>query len=93
MDIEHEHMSNSGNSNNNIQSSSNGNPFFKLQHQQSMPYYPPHPQMMYYPPPQPNYMPPPQQQPQGMFGNFIMNQLSQHMYGSGSNKNIQQPPW
>lgn len=51
-----------------------------------MPYYPPPP--MYYPPPM-NYMPP--QQPQGMFGNFIMNQLSQHMYGSGSNKNIQ--PW
>ncbi len=45
---------------------------------------------MYYPqPPQMNYMP--QQQPQGMFGNFIMNQLSQHMYGSGSNKTIQ--PW
>jgi len=94
MDIEQDYISNSGNPNNNLQSSSNGNPFFKLQHQQSMPYYPPHPQMMYYQPPQPNYMPPPpQQQPQGMFGNFIMNQLSQHMYGSGSNKNIQQPPW
>jgi len=74
------------NSHNSYQNNPNSNPLFKLQHQNSMPYYPPPP--MYYPPPM-NYMPP--QQPQGMFGNFIMNQLSQHMYGSGSNKNIQ--PW
>jgi len=67
------------------------NPLFKLQHQNSMPqqYY--NAPMGYYPPPQPqNY---PQQQPQGMFGNFIMNQLSNHMQQSnGSNKNIQGQP-
>lgn len=53
----------------------------KLQHQNSLPYYP---QPMYYPPPPVNYMP---TQPQGMFGNFIMNQLSQHMHGPGPNQN------
>lgn len=85
MDIEQNYMSSSHDSYNNSQ---NNNPLLKLQHQNSMPYYPPPP--MYYPPPPPmNYIPP--QQPQGMFGNFIMQQLSQHMYGSGSNKNIQ--PW
>jgi len=86
MDIEPDYLSNSSKSYN---SNQNSNPLFKLQHQNSMPYYPPPP--MYYPPPPMNYMQP--QQPQGMFGNFIMNQLSQHMYGSGSgsNKNIQ--PW
>ncbi len=79
----------SNNSNNFNNSPQNSNPLLKLQHQHSMPYYPP--QQMYYPQQQQmNYMP--QQQPQGMFGNFIMNQLSQHMYGSGgSNKTIQ--PW
>ncbi len=72
----------------------------KLNHNHSLPYYPTQQQMTmnYYPPP--NFMPPPQyppqhyqnpQQPQGMFGNFIMNQLSQHMYGS--NKNLPQQPW
>jgi hypothetical protein len=58
----------------------------RLQHQNSMPFQ--QPQYPMYNPQQMNYIPP--QQPQGMFGNFIMNQLSQHMY-SGSNKNIQQP--
>lgn len=95
MDIEHQNgsMSNShqmqGGSQNNI---NNGNPFFKLQHQNSYPpqmYYPP-PPPMYYPPQ--GYIPPQQnQQPQGMFGNFIMNQLSQNM--NGSNKNIPSQPY
>ncbi len=68
--------------------------------------YPP-PQMyplqpMYHQPQQlPQQQQPPQpQQPQGMFGNFIMNQLSNHMHGqngnqngnqNGSNKNL--PKW
>ena len=76
----------------------NNNPMFALQHQNSMPQYYQQP-MMYYGPP-PNYMPPPQQQqgqqPQGMFGNFIMNQLSSHMHqnNGGSNKSIPgYAPW
>lgn len=86
MDIEPSYMSNSHSPQKNYNQNQ-----FKLQHQPSLPFYhqqPPPPQMYYHPPPQ-NYMPP--QQQQGMFGNFIMNQLSQHMYGSGSNKNIN--PW
>jgi hypothetical protein len=94
MDIEpNSSMSMSGQSfgsQNNI--SNSNNPFFKLQHQNS---YPQHPQMYYPPPPPmyyspPNYMPPQQgHQPQGIFGNFIMNQLSNHMQG-GSGKHIPQ---
>lgn len=99
MDIEQNNnsMSNSGHSNGSQKNINQSNPFFKLQHQNSFPQYQP----MYYPPPMGYYPPPPnfglqnqqqhpqnQQQPQGMFGNFIMNQLSQHMQG-GSNKNIQ----
>jgi hypothetical protein len=91
MDIEYNYMNNS------MQSSTQSNNQFKLQHQNSFPpqqqFYPPPPQM--YPPqmyPQqmyPQQMYPPQQ-PQGMFGNFIMNQLSNHMHGS--NKNLP-PQW
>lgn len=83
MDIENGFLSNSHHS----QGSQNMNPLLKLQKQNSMPHqYAP---QMYYNPQQLGYMPP--QQPQGMFGNFIMNQLSQHMYGSGNNQNI--PHW
>jgi hypothetical protein len=97
MDVEYNYMNSS------MQSMSQSNSSFKLQHQNSYPpqqfYQPPHmyaPQM--YPPPQmyaPQQMyhqPQQPQQPQGMFGNFIMNQLSNHMHGqSGSNKNL--PQW
>lgn len=80
-----------GSQNNMNGSGNSNNPFFKLQHQNSFPpqqmYYPPPPPMGYYPPP--NFMPAQQHhQPQGMFGNFIMNQLSQNLHGS--NKNL--PP-
>ena len=99
MDIEPNYLINSGQSNTNHQSN------FKVQHQNSFPpqyYQQPHP-MFQQPPPnmyhvpgqmyQPQMYPPPPQQPQGMFGNFIMNQLSNHMYGtSGSNKNLPQWP-
>lgn len=98
MDIEPSYILNSENSTN-FQKNSG----IKLQHQNSFPqhqqYYgqpPIYPQNMYYgqpmmyPPPQ-MYPPPPPQQPQGMFGNFIMNQISKHMHDKGgSDKNI--PP-
>lgn len=67
-----------------------GNPFMKLQHQNSYP-------QQNYPPPQHGFFggqqnfgqqqQPQQQQPRGMFGNFIMDQLSGNMNGSQSSSN------
>lgn len=88
MDIEQNNLKGSSKSYN----SKTENPLFKLQHQHSLPYYPTQQPMMYYQQPQNNYIP---QQPQGMFGNFIMNQISQNIHGSnGSNKNLPgYPQW
>ena len=78
-----------------------GNPMNKLQHSTSYPQnqYQPHQQ-------QPmggffghHNMGQSNQNPQGLFGNFIMNQLSNNMHGSnkninqGSNHNIQNNPY
>lgn len=105
MDIEPSYISSSSHS---IYSQNSQNNSFKLQHQNSFPphqqYYGQHPMYppnMYYgqpmyPPPQMYPPPPPPQQPQGMFGNFIMNQISKHMYEKGgSDKNLppNNSPW
>ena len=68
----------------------------KLQHQNSYPQnYPPQ-NMGFYPNQQQNFYPQ-QQKPQGMFGNFIMDQLTNNMHGSGgsmgSNHNIPSNPY